>query len=353
MAAAGMAACIRIAGNGVAGNDTGFLLRTSDRMRIAIVAPDLPDEVIPTFPALTDAARARPGLAFSVITGPEAATWFRRHPAVDEVVTFDLGELTAPRWTPKGWQVGRAWKEVLREHPQLNEVAYVIDPYGEVETLAATRRFDATSVGVARPSKGKLPTRQPYDSQYPIPDDLHRVQAVRVLLAAVLEYSLHDLNPDYGLSIEAEPVVTDLLIDPRAWPFESAGVDLIRRRLEEAGVSIDDVSAQLPADPAEWQRRLTQSRYVLTGNNLTGWLAAALGIPGVCVCPSDEAKTHGVITTRRSKQKLINVDRPPMDQPEIVVESIIQVITHGEAPIELPEETSPADEGESVGGRGE
>ena len=321
-------------------------------MRIAIVAPDLPDEVIPTFPALTDAARARPGLSFSVLTGPAAAPWFRRHPAVDEVVVFELEDLTTSRWTPKGWRIGRAWKEAMREHPQLNEAEYVVDPFGEPETLAATRRLPGKSVGVARPSKGKLPARQPYDSQYPIPDDLHRVQAVRVLLAAVLEYSLHDLNPDYGLSIEAEPVVTDLLIDPDALPFEADGIELIRRRLEETGVSIDDVSVSPPADRDEWQRRLTQSRYVLTGSNLTGWLAAALGIPGVCVCAPDEAKTHGVITTRRSKQKLINVDRRPMNQPEIVVESIIQVITHGEAPIELPEDSTTAITGEQPDGRG-
>ena len=322
-------------------------------MRIAIVAPDLPDEVIPTFPALTDAARARPGLAFSVLTGPAAAPWFRRHPAVDEVVTFELDDLTASRWTPAGWRIGRAWKEMLATHPQLSDAAYVIDFFGAAGTLAAAKRLGARSVGVARPSRGRLPTRQPYDSQYPIPDDLHQVQAARVLLAAVLEYSLHDLNPDYGLSIEAEPVVTDLLIDSRAWPFDSQGVDLIRRRLEETQVTLDDVGDRPPADPAEWQRRLTQSRYVLTGNNLTGWLAAALGIPGVCVCAPDEAKTRGVITTRRSKQKLINVDRPPMNQPEIVVESIIQVITHGEAPIELPEETVEATGDEQSGGRGE
>ena len=328
-------------------------------MRIAIVAPDLPDEVIPSFPALTDAERAQPGLAFSVITGPAAAEWFRRHPAVDEVVSFDLESLTASRWTPSGWRAARAWKDMLREHPQFDELAYVIDPYGTPGTLAAAKRLRATSVGVARPSKGKLPARQPYDSQYPIPEDLHRVQAVRVLLAAVLEYSLHDLNPDYGLSIEAEPVVTDLLVDARALPFDEAGIDQIRRRLRQTEVSIDDVEAEPPNDPAEWQRRLTQSRYVLTGNNLTGWLAAALGIPGVCVCPPDDAKTHGVITTRRSKQKLINVDRPPMNQPEIVVESIIQVITHGEAPIELPETSQPGSDSDSTaidepsGGRGE
>ena len=321
-------------------------------MRIAIVAPDLPDEVIPTFPALTDAARACPGLHFSALTGPAAAPWFRRHPAVDEVVTFELRGLAASRWTPAGWRGARAWKELRRAHPQLDQADYVVDPFGAAETLAAARWLNGKSVGVARPSPGKLPVRQPYDSQYPIPDDLHRVQAVRVLLAAVLEYSLHDLNPDYGLSIEAEPVVTDLLIDARALPFEADAVDQIRRRLEETGVSIDDVAEHPPADPDEWQRRLTQSRYVLTGNNLTGWLAAALGIPGVCVCAPDEAKTRGVITTRRSRQKLINVDRRPMNQPEIVVESIIQVITQGEAPIELPEETVGADD-EQTDGRGE
>lgn len=317
-------------------------------MRIAIVAPDLPDEVIPTFPALTDAVRARPGLKFSVITGPEAAGWYRRHPDVDEVLVFDGTTLLASRWTPAGWRAARTWKEALRGHPQLEQAEYVIDPFGRPETLAMAKRVPATSVGIARPTKGRLPRRQPYDSQYPVPDDLHRVQAVRVLFAAVLEYSLHDLNPDYGLSIEAEPVVTDLLVDTGGLPFDDAGIELIRRRLGETGVSLDDVSAHPPADMEEWQRRLTQSRYVLVGNNRCGWLAAALGIPGVCVCRDGEAKHEGVITTRRSRQKLINVDHPPMNQPEIVVESIIQVITQGKAPIELPEEPPASPEGVEV-----
>ncbi len=310
-------------------------------MRIAIVAPDLPDEVVPTFPALTDAARARPGLKFSVITGPEAAPWFRRHPDVDEVVVFDAPSLLASAWTPAGWRARRAWKETLRDYPKPAASEYVIDPFGDPETLAMARRLPMTSVGITRPSKGRLPRRQPYDSQYPVPDDLHRVQAVRVLLAAVLEYSLHDLNPDYGLSIEAEPVVTDLLIDPGGLPFEADDIALIQRRLGQTGVSLDDVTAHPPADLDEWQRRLTQSRYVLVGNDRAGWLAAAFGIPGVCVCREGEARHEGVITTRRSRQKLINVDRAPMNQPEIVVESIIQVITQGQAPIELPDEQPP------------
>ncbi|HSH84901.1 MAG TPA: hypothetical protein VK979_07075 [Guyparkeria sp.] len=310
-------------------------------MRIAIVAPDLPDEVIPIFPALTDAVRASPGLRFSVITGPAAAPWFRRHPAIDEVIEFDLASLGGTWWTPAGWGAVRMWREMVSAHPSLGEAEYVIDPFGHPETVVAAGRLSAKSVGIALPSTSKLLKRQSYDSPYPIPDDLHRVQAVRMLFAAVLDYSLLDLNPDYGLSIEAEPVVTDLLLDTTGLPFEPEDIELIRRRLEEEGVSIDDVVAQPPMEPAEWQRRLTQSRFVLTGNNLTGWLAAALGIPGVCVCREDEAKTHGVISTRRSKQKLINVDQRPMNQPEVVVESIIQVITHGEAPIELPVESRP------------
>ncbi len=313
-------------------------------MRIAIVAPDLPDEVIPTFPALTDAARARPGLKLSVVTGPRAAPWFGRHPAVDEVLVFDLDSLSGSSWTPSGWRARRAWKQMLQAHPQLREAQFAVDVFGRPATLAAARRLPMKSVGIARPSKGKMPTRQPYDSQYPVPEDLHRIQAVRVLLAAVLEYSLHDLNPDYGLNIEAEPVVTDLLLDVRGLPFDDTGRELIRRRLDETGVVIDDIAEHPAENPAEFQRRLTQSRYVLVGNNLTGWFAAALGIPGVCVCADDEAQYRGVISTRRSRQKLINVDKRPMNQPEIVVESIIQVITRGEAPIELPTD-DPAEAG--------
>lgn len=159
-----------------------------------------------------------------------------------------------------------------------------------------------------------------------------------MLFAAHLDYSLHDLNPDYGLQIDAEPVVTDLLLDTRGLPFDEDGRALVRRRLAETGVTLDDLAANPPANEAEYRRRLTQSRYVLSGSNLTGWLAAALGIPGVCVCADHEARHRGVITTRHARQKLINADTPPMNRPEIVVESIIQVITEGEAAIELPDQ---------------
>ncbi|MGM0516652.1 MAG: hypothetical protein ACQER6_03515 [Pseudomonadota bacterium] len=308
-------------------------------MRIVIVAPDLPDEIVPIFPALTDASRDRPGLAFTVLTGEAAAPWAALHPAVDQVVTFPLETLVEPWWKAEGRRARRDWKRLLREHEALGSAETVIDPLGGEVAMEAVRRLPGRSVGMVR-STGKptLKGRQVYDSPYPIPQELHRVQATRMLFAAHLDYSLHDLNPDYGLNIEAEPILTDLLFDPRGLPFDEAGNALLRRRLEETGVTLDDLGVHPPEDEADYRRRLTQSRYVLTGTNLTGWLAASLGIPGVCVCEDGQARHDGVITTRHARQKLINADTPPMNRPEIVVESIIQVITGGEAPIELPDE---------------
>ena len=322
-------------------------------MRIVIVAPDLPDEIVPIFPALTDASRARPGLGFTVLTGPSNAAWARLHPAVDEVVSFPLDSLTAPWWTASGWKARGAWRALLREHPELGRCETVLDPFGRAETIAAAGRLPGRSVGMSLSSgkDGRPSGRQPYDSAFPVPGDLHRVQGVRMLFAAHLEYSLHDLNPDYGLQIDAEPIVTELLLDTRALPFGEDGRALLRRRLAETGVTLDDLGASPPGDEAEYRRRLTQSRYVLTGSNLTGWLAAALGIPGVCVCADHEARHQGVITTRHARQKLINVDTPPMNQPEIVVESIIQVITQGEAPIEIPELAGEAGQADVLAGK--
>jgi heptosyltransferase-1 len=319
-------------------------------MRIVIVVPDCPDEIVPIFPALTDAFRAQPGLAFTVLTGDAAAPWAALHPAVDQVVTFPLERLVEPWWKARGRRARRDWKRLLGEHEALASAETVIDPLGGEVAIETLRRLPGRSVGMVR-STGQpaLKGRQVYDSPYPIPAELHRVQAIRMLFAAHLDYSLHDLDPDYGLGIEAEPIVTDLLFDPRGLPFDEAGNALLRRRFAETGVTLDDLSAQPPEDETDYRRRLTQSRYVLTGTNLTGWLAAALGIPGVCVCEDGQARHDGVITTRHAAQKLINVDTPPMNQPEIVVESIIQVITGGEAPIELPEK-APAEDGTPVVG---
>ncbi len=309
-------------------------------MRIVIVAPDLPDEIIPIFPALTDAARACPGLVFTVVTGPSTAGWAESHPAVERSISFPLDALARPWWTGSGWKARREWRALLRDNPDLAACETVIDPFGRAETIAAARRLPGRSVGMSLSpdGDGRPASRQPYDSPFPVPGELHRVQGVRMLFAAHLDYSLHDLNPDYGLQIDAEPVVTDLLLDTRGLPFDEDGRALVRRRLAETGVTLDDLAANPPANEAEYRRRLTQSRYVLSGSNLTGWLAAALGIPGVCVCADHEARHRGVITTRHARQKLINADTPPMNRPEIVVESIIQVITEGEAAIELPDQ---------------
>ncbi|MBD3817006.1 MAG: hypothetical protein IE913_11295 [Halothiobacillus sp.] len=64
----------------------------------------------------------------------------------------------------------------------------------------------------------------------------------------------------------------------------------------------------------------------MTGLSVSAWLAAALGRPGLCLCPADAARSTGVISTRWATRQMINLDHPSFNQPNIVVESIIQVL---------------------------
>ncbi len=287
-------------------------------MRVIVPLVDAPERLIPLWPALTDAMLAVPGIEFVVVGSPEACNLMWRHPAVRRRIDVNLKALAGPFWSPARW---RARAELRRAVADLDG-AKVIDPFG-----------DASLSGVVPNLPGQISgatgTDIHHHSAFPVPEDLHPVQRHRVLFAAVLDYSIHDLSPDYGVleDVPTEPdeaLVVDLLLDFDGSPWTHEAIEEARRRLSESGLAVYETDHNENTNVL-WER-VAQARYVLSGPNGTGWLAAAMGRHGLCLCETDEAVHQGVISTRRAEQKIINLDNESMSQPRVVIESIILVL---------------------------
>lgn len=297
-------------------------------MHILVSLATEPTKVIPLWAALTDAHRAIPGLQVTLIGAESITACIRPHPAVSGCITVDAADWARPFWHPQAWRARRQLKSALGT--VLTEPNTVwIDPFGTAMTRTMMRKQAGRRVGVSNLQNARL--NRDYTSVFPLPPELHPVQAIRVLFAAELGYSLHNLEPDYGIVV-LDPEIADavdMIVDARGLPWTEEEFDRLKIRLSETPLNVayltysdQDEAAQLLA----YWPKIANARYVLAGLNSTAWLAAATGRPGLCICPPEQATAQGVISTHWASQKIINVDHPPFDQPHIVVESIIQVL---------------------------
>lgn len=302
-------------------------------MHILVCLDSDPARSLPVWAAFTDAHNAIVGLKITVMGEPDLIRCIERHPAVTGKVVVDEKKSSLPRWYPSGWSARREAKLACAALQPAPDV--LIDPFGTPSTRALVRLVNVRRVGMANhsdPGKDKE-----YSSVFPLPFELHPLQAIRVLFAAALNYSLHDLVPDYGLltsadidDLGAETPETDLIVDERSLPWDADSFQQFRDRIFETSLRVTYLEEENSLNPARrllknWPK-IASARYLLTGLNSSAWLAAALGRPGLCLCPDDAASSRGVISTRWATQQMINLDHPPFNQPHVVVESIIQVL---------------------------
>ena len=303
------------------------------RMHILVCLDSDPIRSLPVWAAFTDAQAAIPGLKITVLGAPEIIRCIKAHPAVTGKVAVDVKGLTLPRWHPAGWAARREARSACAALLPAPDV--LIDPFGTPDTRAVARLVNMRRIGIADLSEPKRD--KDYSSVFPLPSELHPLQAIRVLFAAALNYSLYDLVPYYGLLTSptdgeqaADNPEADLIVDVSSLPWDAELFQQFRDRISETPLRVTYLEEESTLNPAQrllknWPKILT-AHYILTGLNASAWLAAALGRPGLCLCPDDAASSMGVISTRWATQQMINLDHPPFNQPNIVVESIIQVL---------------------------
>lgn len=164
-------------------------------MRVLLIKTSSLGDVIHTLPALTDAARAIPGIQFDWVVEEGFAEIPAWHPAVAQVIPVAIR-----RWRKNLWQTlkngdWRRFKARLRE----TDYDLVIDAQGLLKSAWLTRYVKAPIAGLDRDSAREPIACRFYDHLYPVPKNQHALERTRQLFAQALGYQLPAEIGDYGL----------------------------------------------------------------------------------------------------------------------------------------------------------
>lgn len=169
-------------------------------MRVLVVKMSSLGDVIHTLPALTDAAKAIPGIRFDWVVEENFAEIPGWHPAVDKVIPIalrrwrkhPLRNFRGPEW--------RACKAALRS----NHYDAVIDAQGLLKSAFVARLVKAPLYGMDKHSARERIAASAYHHKIAVPRDMHAVERTRQLFAAALHYRLDEGRGDYGVRANLE-----------------------------------------------------------------------------------------------------------------------------------------------------
>ncbi|MDR0701886.1 MAG: lipopolysaccharide heptosyltransferase I [Azoarcus sp.] len=155
-------------------------------MRVLIVKTSSLGDVIHTLPAVTDAARALPGIRFDWIVEEAFAEIPAWHPAVARVIPVAFRHWRRhpfARTTREAWRAFRA---------ALADAHYdcVLDAQGLLKSALLARQACGPLHGLDRHSAREPLASLAYDNRHAAPWGRHAVRRVRELFAAALGYAL-------------------------------------------------------------------------------------------------------------------------------------------------------------------
>ncbi len=272
-------------------------------MKILIIKTSSLGDVIHTFPALTDAVKAIPGVRFDWVVEEafqEVPGW---HPAVERVIPVAIR-----RWR-KGWRA--AWRsgEIAAFRQQLAAEPYdlIIDAQGLIKSALIARMAQGRRAGLDRRSAREPLAALAYHQRVSVPRTMHAIERVRSLLAQALDYpNLFD-EPDYGISPTSTPETGRPYLlflhgttwTTKLWPeqywkelaqlADSAGFEVrlpwgseAERERAEWIASVVPAARQLPRlGLSELKTELAGAAGVVGVDSGLAHLAAALSIPAV------------------------------------------------------------------------
>lgn len=159
-------------------------------------------DVIHNFAAVTDAARARPGLRVDWVVEEAYVPLVTLHPAVRHAIPINLRRLT------RNLSSRHAWSEFAETRKALRAQAYrqIIDTQGLIKSAAIARIARGPRWGMDRATAREPLAALAYQHSINIPRGQHAVARNRQLAAAALGYEVRGA-PDYGLSRPPTPPV--------------------------------------------------------------------------------------------------------------------------------------------------
>lgn len=164
-------------------------------MRVLIVKMSSLGDVIHTLPALSDAARAVPGVCFDWVVEEAFAEIPAWHPAVDRVIPVALR-----RWRKrpvKSWR-GPEWR-LARTALGRHHYDAVIDAQGLLKSAFIASQVKAPRYGMDRQTVRERLATSVYHHKIHVPRDMHAVERVRLLFARALNYQVPAGSGDYGV----------------------------------------------------------------------------------------------------------------------------------------------------------
>lgn len=197
-------------------------------MRVLIVRLSSMGDLVHTLPALTDAARAIPGVRFDWVVDEAFADVPRWHGSVDRVITS-----AHRRWgrelfqSYRGGELSRFWKAVREQHYDA-----VVDVQTEIKSAVVTRIAKGIRYGYDRKSVHEWGSQFAYERKFSVSKSQHSIQRMRQLLALSLGYSFADKDLDYGIDRSRLPALSLKIRQPfavfihstswtsKCWPLE-------------------------------------------------------------------------------------------------------------------------------------
>jgi len=164
--------------------------------RILVVKTSSLGDVVHMLPALTDAARARPGLRADWVVEEGFAAVPAWHPAVSDVFGVALRRWRRRPWAPAVRAEVRALKRTLRK----GTYDFVVDAQGLYKSALLARWGRGERVGYDRSSAREPLAALAYDRTVTVPRAMHAIERNRRLLAGALGYESTAFPLDYGLT---------------------------------------------------------------------------------------------------------------------------------------------------------
>ncbi|MCB1801351.1 MAG: lipopolysaccharide heptosyltransferase I [Gammaproteobacteria bacterium] len=164
-------------------------------MRVLLVKTSSLGDLIHTFPALSDAAAALPGIRFDWLVEENFAEVPAWHPAVEQAIPIGLR-----RWR-RGWRKAMASGEIrdLRRRLRAQGYDHVIDAQGLLKSAIPARWARAPVAGYDRRSAREPLASTFYSRRFAVPRQQHAIARIRQLFAQALDYPLAGGEVDYGL----------------------------------------------------------------------------------------------------------------------------------------------------------
>ena len=148
-------------------------------------------DVVHTLPALTDAAKAIPGLRFDWAVDEAFAQIPAWHTKVETVFPTAL----------RRWGANPAGRELRQFRKELRSRRYdfVVDLQGEFKSALIARLARGVRCGYDAPSVHERGAQLTYRKKFAVPRGVHSIQRMRRLLAQALGYAYSDADVDYSI----------------------------------------------------------------------------------------------------------------------------------------------------------